>query len=295
MLFLGIGLFIRGILGEEGRRKWWFIAGGILLILAFKAYVLLCALPAILFYWVYRALPRFKALGTLLIFGALTTIVLLSAPGLRNKFVHVLSRKQYDFINVGHGGLHAQADTCFYFFTQEQIPELNIVGDSVSIEHTMHAMILKHGSIDAPIPVTLEPNNEKWFIYFRNDKSDGFIHTTMIHDSFSQLLKNIPEALLNSLFRPYFPDPGSWLKYPAMLEVFLLYAFLLFAIFRRRKLDSEQKALIWAILVFVVALSLTIGWVTPVLGAIVRYRIPAFVGLLIIALFIYQPKSKTHE
>lgn len=296
LLFLGIGLFVRGILDAvTTRKKWFLILLGAALIMSFKPYVLICAAPAILFYAVHRMLPRYKTLGALLILVVPLFIALASFSSTRERIAHVFSRKQYDFKNVGRGGLHAQGDTCFYFFEAWQIPELNIQGDSVQMPHAMDIKILKFGSIASPTPAHLKPNGETWFIYFRNDRSDGFIETQMIDDSFSQLVLNVPEALMNTLFRPYYSDPGSWLKYPAMLEVLLLFLFLILALIRRRSLPDEHKALVWALLIFVVALCLTIGWVTPVLGAIVRYRIPAFAALLIIALLFYDSKKKIHE
>jgi len=48
-------------------------------------------------------------------------------------------------------------------------------------------------------------------------------------------------------------------------------------------------------LVFAVVLLLLIGWITPVLGAIVRYRIPAYFALLIAGLLLYKKKETKHE
>ncbi len=297
LMVLGLGLFVRGVLSNDARNKKWFHAIlGCLLLLAFKPYVLFCIVPALLFYGLYTIIPRYKALTAFAIFLFLGTSVTFFFSEQREKFVHLLSRKQYDFKNVGKGGLHAESDSCFYFFKPDQISELVIEGDSVSIDKEMDALILMHGAIDEPKAVKLTPTGEKWFIYFRNDRSDGFIPTTMIDDSFGQLILNIPEALLNSLLRPHIFDPGSWLKYPAMLEILLLYGFLIYAFFHRKKLSVEEKGLIWSIVIFVVSLSLIIGWVTPVLGAIVRYRIPAFIGILLLALLIIQPKKTiNHE
>lgn len=296
LLFLGIGLFVRGVLDRlTPVRKWTFILSGALLILGFKPYVLICAIPGVLFYFLHRILPKFRVAGALLILAAPLVIGLSLMPDTRSKIAHVLSRKQYDFKNVGHGGLHAQSDTCFYFFESDQISELLISGDSVRIDKPMDAQMLAFGSTDPPTPVHLEPTGENWYIFFRNDRSDGFIETTPINDSFAQLMLNIPEALLNSLFRPFPTDPGSWLKYPAMLEVLLLYAFLIFSFFRRKILSEEHKALVISLLIFSLCLSLLIGWVTPVLGAIVRYRIPVFAALLLIGLLIYEPKKRTHD
>lgn len=293
LMFLGLGLMTRGILQRSIhlRKKTLLITTGLLLLLAFKPYVLICLIPSLTFFWLYKLIPKWKLLisFSVLVLVAGTAIMLL--PKQRSKFVHVLSYKQYDFKNVGKGGLHALSDSCFYFFEPEQIEKLIIVGDSVWINSETEAHVIYPGSIDGPIPKTLQPNGQKWLIYFRNDKSDGYIETTMINDSFKRLMFNIPEALLNSLLRPYPFDPGSWLKYPAMVEVFLLMLFLIIAIFKRRQLSSFEKGLVWSALLFAFTLALMIGWVTPVLGAIVRYRIPAFIALLLIGLILIEPKK----
>jgi hypothetical protein len=291
LMFLGLGLFVRGILQMNiGRIKRTFIlTSGLLLLLAFKPYVLICLVPSLVFYWVYTLIPKWKvaiSIGIISLIGISATFLM---PRQRSKFVHILSYKQYDFNNVGKGGLHALSDSCFYFFEQEQIDDLIIVGDSVWIDKTINAHVIYPGSIDGPIPKTLIPSGQKWLIYFRNDKSDGFIETTMINDSFKRLIFNIPEALLNSLLRPYPTDPGSWLKYPAMIEVFVLMLFMLIAILKMRPLTEFEKGLVWSALLFTFILALMIGWVTPVLGAIVRYRIPAFIALLVVGMTLIDP------
>lgn len=293
ILFLGIGFFLKGLFLQTNSWKRWFIfVLGILLIFNFKPYVLFCAIPAILFFIIYRSLPKYRLIGALLLLSIVSALLFGTSPFVRNKTAEIFSRKQYDFVNVGQGGLHAYSDSCFYFFEANQIPYLVIEGDSVSIDRTMHAKIIKPGSIDEAQPIVLQPTEEKWFIYFRNDRSDGFIQTTPIDNSFTQLILNIPQALKNSLLRPFVNDPGSWLKFPATLEVILLFGFLIYALIKRRNLDSSDQGLLWAFGIFVFCLSLTIGWVTPVLGAIVRYRIPSFIAILVIGLILIQPRKK---
>ena len=285
-MFLGIALFVRGLLGGElAKLRLIFVTLGILLLLAFKPYVLLALIPALLFYALYSVLPKLKILGASAILIGFVFAGILIFPHETDNAVHLLSRKQFDFKNVGKGGVHALADTCFYFFAPEQINELTFEGDSVSISKPTDAMILEHGSLKEPVPVRLLPTGEKWFVFFKNGKSDGYIEVTLINNSFSQLLKNIPEALCNVLLRPFFTDPGSWLKYPAIVELLLLYLFIIYAFFRRKKLTSNEVGLIIATVIFIIVLSLIIGWVTPVLGAIVRYRIPILIALLLIAVF----------
>ncbi len=295
-MFLGIALFIRGLFGaEKNGFRWTLIILGTLLLLAFKPYILLALAPALLFYGLYLIVPKFKIIVALAVLILITMGSILLLPKQTDRAVQLLSRKQFDFKNVGKGGVHVYADTCYYFFSPNQMKELIFEGDSVSISKPTDALILEHGSLNEPIPVTLQPQNQKWYVSFKNNRSDGYIDVTLINNSLKQLLFNIPEALRNTLLRPYFNDPGSWLKYPAIVELILLYLFIIYAFFRRKRLTTNEVGFLISILIFIIVLSLIIGWVTPVLGAIVRYRIPVLIALLLIALVVidFQRVKKT--
>ena len=291
-MFLGLALLARGLCYDSSvKKKWLFAIIGLFILIGFKPYVLIAIIPAGLFLFLFKYVTKRKIIASLILLMGILLIAVSLFSGQRKKTVHLLSRKQFDFKNVGKGGLHALTDSTFYFFRQNQIKNLKIEGDSVLITKEMDALILKHGSMEKPIPIHLKPTGEKWFVYFKNLQSDGFIEVTLINDSFGQLMKNIPEALINSLFRPFISDPGGWLKYPAMIETLLLFLFLIYAIINKRVLSKNKIALIVALVLFVLTLSLLIGWVTPVLGAIVRYRIPVYIALLVIAVMVIQPKK----
>lgn len=293
LMYLGLGLFVRGLIGKDPvRKKWTLLSLGLILLLSFKPYVLISLFPGIALGVLYYYLPNYKLAWSLGISVIIASVTFALLPKQRDALVHTLSHKQHDFNNVGKGGIHALSDSCFYFFPPEQMHELVIEGDSVSIKKEMDVLVLLPGEIGEPHQAHLTPDGQKWFIYFINEKSDGYIPLTPIGDSFAQLIKNIPEALINSLFRPFINDPGSWLKYPAIFEVYALFGFLAFAIVRRRKLDTITRSIILGGTAFILSLSLLIGWITPVLGAIVRYRIPTFLAILIIALLIVQPIKK---
>ena len=106
------------------------------------------------------------------------------------------------------------------------------------------------------------------------------------------MILNIPEALTNSLLRPYLNDPGKNLKFFACFETYILFAFLIIALIRRRKLGESELNFVISCLIFIISLSLIIGWTTPVLGAIVRYRMPAYYVLLLVAFILVNPIKK---
>jgi len=295
-LLLGFGLLLRSLFYQEAiRKKILFGLFGGLLILGFKPYVMFMLLPMLLFLAMARSLPRFKIIGALLILSALTTLAFTIFPKPKAKAIQTISRKQFDFVQVGRGGLHVYADSVFYYFRTDQIGALYRDHDTIWLKHDIDAKILKLGEISDPIPIHLKADGTRWIKYFENTQSNGFIPVTPINNSYAQLIANIPEALYHALIRPIPGDPGNGLNWIAFLETVLILGALIWAILQRKKLTEQEKIRTAGLLLFAVLLSLIIGWTTPVLGAIARYRIPVHIAILIIAGILYQPRSKTLE
>lgn len=298
-MMVGFCLLLRAVLGELTlkQRVWRFILGVVLMI-AFKPYVLLCLIPAVLIYcvakWVFKgriAISMLSVLGLLILF-------LTIFPKQRDKGVFYLTRKQFDFINIGSGGMHAYADTCFYFFRPDQFQylTLNRQDSSIFLTKGLDAKKVELGKALPFKDVTLQPNKKRWILYFVTDGCASYVPVTFIDGSFSQLIKNIPEAFINAAFRPFFGDPGGWLKYFAVIETLLLFGWAIFSFRYWKGASPEIRLQVITLLVFSVALLILIGWITPVLGAIVRYRIPAYMAILVASLLLFkQKKELKHE
>jgi len=299
LMIVGMCLLLRALLGElTKKQRLWRFSVGVILMLAFKPYVLFCLIPAVLIYvtikWVFKGkiiISILSVLGVVVILGAVF-------PLQREKSVFYLTRKQFDFINIGNGGMHAYADTCFYFFHPDQFQylTLNEKDSSVFLNKTVHAKQVELGKALPFKDVILHPNKDRWILYFKSDGCASNVPVTFIDGSSSQVIKNIPEAFVNAAFRPFFGDPGGWLKYFAIIETLLLFAWVIFS-FRYWKEASPQIRLqVTTLLVFSIVLLILIGWITPVLGAIVRYRIPAYMAILVASLLLFkQKKELKHE
>lgn len=291
-MFFGISLFLRALIIEmKPIRKyiWLFIASFILL--AFKPYVLVCLILALIIVALYRYVFKHKLvhLGIFVCIIAPLSAYILS--DFRDTTVHYLTRKQFDFINVGKGGLHVQSDTCFYFFQTYQYSSIEIDGYTAELKKEVDVYQYRFGSTQKPVPVHLIPNGDKWTVVYQALGCASYIELTPIDNSFSQLIKNIPEAIINAGFRPFPSDPGSKLKYLSMLEVWVLFVFLAYALLNRRSISKREKEIVLGLTLFAVFLTLLIGWTTPVLGAITRYRFPAQMAIVLIGLILLQPKA----
>jgi hypothetical protein len=289
-VFLGMSLLTRAILYETKIYKQFLYTGlSIIFLIGFKPYVLVCILLALIAFLIYRFIFRYKLIPTilLLLIAVFLGGILLEKP--RDTIVHYLSRKQFDFVNVGKGGLHVASDTCFYYFRPFQYGNLKMTGNEVRLLKPTDAYIAHFGSIQKPIPVHLVPKGEVWRRQYFTEGCRSFIETTPIMDNSKQLVRNIPEALTNSILRPFPNDPGSNLKFFSFLEVWLIFGFLAIAWIKRRKLSDSERGIIFMLAIFAFVLFLLIGWTTPVLGAIARYRFPAQLAMVLIGMILLKP------
>ncbi|MBK8365647.1 MAG: hypothetical protein IPL24_18875 [Bacteroidetes bacterium] len=106
------------------------------------------------------------------------------------------------------------------------------------------------------------------------------------------VLKNAPQAFCTTYFRPFFNDiKGNPLVLLSVLENCILFFITILTIINFKKPVLKDKGIIWAAVLFILTLYILIGLTTPVLGAIVRYKIPAlpFIGFVLIS---FSGKSK---
>jgi len=289
ILFFGISLFVRGLIYDKQIwKKCINLVLSIFILIAFKPYILICILLALGGLMVYRNIFKLKLVPTTLL---LLTLIFSFGYFFKKPIAdatHFLSRKQFDFVNVGKGGLHVIADSSFYYFQPHQYENIEIKGNQVILLKPTDAYIAHFGSIQKPTPVHLEPTGETWDIHYFAPGCASFIETTPINDDPVQLIKNVPEALVNSILRPFPTDHGSNLKFLSVIEVWLIIFFIVFAIFNRRKLNDNEKSIIFTLILFALILSLLIGWTTPVLGAIARYRFPAQLATILVGLILLK-------
>ena len=132
-------------------------------------------------------------------------------------------------------------------------------------------------------------------ISFRGRSAGSYIDIPRLDGSKMSLIRNLPVALFNSMIRPFPWDPGSWPKHILFLETFGLICLVIFAIRHRRTMTNREKALILCLLIFCICLASLIGWVTPVLGAIVRYRLPIHIAIIIVGLTLIRNGKKAIE
>jgi len=114
------------------------------------------------------------------------------------------------------------------------------------------------------------------------------IQIPILENSIKSFILNTPQALINSFLRPFIWEAHNPLAILAAIENVLVIAYITLLIFFFKKVQLNN----WILFSFSFSTSLLIliGLTTPVLGAIVRYKIPAlpFVIFAIFSFFNFE-------
>ncbi|MBI9066452.1 MAG: hypothetical protein JEZ09_04100 [Salinivirgaceae bacterium] len=111
------------------------------------------------------------------------------------------------------------------------------------------------------------------------------IEIQAIEPNLFSLIKAIPQALYNSLFRPTLFEVSNAMMLMAALENLLIVAAILLTIFYFTKRNLKNHWFLFCVSFTLILFALS-GLTTPVLGALVRYKAPALPFLAIALLFM---------
>jgi hypothetical protein len=291
-VLLGIGLILRLILLKEPlKNKITPFVISIIILICFKPYVLICLFPAFIYFAINKYVFNYKYIASIVLIFSIIVLVAILMPSKTKHFVNFATRKQFNFSNIGRGGLHIKGDTCFYYIPKTEEKNITFSKDKKHLFFKHRSRVLYYAAKNAhPTRFTyISPSTQNWIVYANDPRANSFFETTPINYSIKQMILNIPEAISNALFRPFLFDEKSKLKIPALIESFGVSLFIIICVIYRKNLTKEQLNLIQSILVFSLFLLLVIGWVTPISGAIFRYRFPVQLSFVLIGLLLINP------
>ena len=113
------------------------------------------------------------------------------------------------------------------------------------------------------------------------------LHMNPLEPNIFSFLRNLPEALFNAAFRPSIIDAQNALQWFAAFEnAFILLCFILAIALYTPQEDPIKRAAGWFCVSFVLVLFSIMGLSTPILGTLVRFRMPA-IPFLFIAFYLH--------
>jgi hypothetical protein len=110
------------------------------------------------------------------------------------------------------------------------------------------------------------------------------IYMDYLEPNLWSFIKASPKAFINTLTRPWPTELKGILFYPPLFENLFIIFILFMGWFYRKKVNPKQWKFIIFCLTFSILLFVIIGLTTPIIGAIVRYKIPAIPFLIFVAL-----------
>jgi hypothetical protein len=117
------------------------------------------------------------------------------------------------------------------------------------------------------------------------------IYMDYLEPNLWSFIKASPKAFINTLTRPWPNELKGILFYPPLFENLFIIFILFIGWFYRKKVNPQQWKFIIFCLTFSILLFVIIGLTTPIIGAIVRYKIPAIPFLIFVAL-LFLDESK---
>lgn len=129
-------------------------------------------------------------------------------------------------------------------------------------------------------------NKQHDFISMAQTMTIGsYIELPILSNGLRDIIANAPSAVIRTVLRPTVFEMGSMTMIFAAIENLLILCILAIGIFYVR-LKNINNTNVWCCLSFIIILFTLIGLTTPVLGALVRYKVPAlpFLGIMVLLL-----------
>ncbi len=296
LLIIGFIFVLRGFFDDlTFFNRVWRLTLGILLMILFKPYVLLCFLPFIGYLLLKPVFNRFSNIAFWKLYFPLLGM-LFFVTSINEKFVTSISLQQEKLMNIRDGGLFLKDnDLNDYHVYFENRSKFEIDEHIARLKEPVGVEFIPRNDRNNRQIIQLEEIGQSFQIDQLMTGQNSGIELTRIKENGWTMIKMIPEVLFNVVIRPLPHDNGSWLKYLAFLEnLFLLFWVVLGFIFVPRKLNFKEKQIVYSLIGFSFLLILIVGWTTPVLGALVRYKIPAIYALAIV-LCIKTDFKKLHS
>jgi hypothetical protein len=110
------------------------------------------------------------------------------------------------------------------------------------------------------------------------------VYVHPLDGTIGSVISAIPTAIYNCLLQPHFFRIGSIMQILVAIEnMLVLFSLIIAAVFIVKRAGDPERSLILLCLFFSFSIFAVVGITVPILGALVRYKIPGLVFLLIVA------------
>jgi hypothetical protein len=298
ILLFGLGLLLYGVMKLVVDGWSWsrllLVLISLLLLTTVKSYALAAIGLSLVAWLLSRKLkslkPAFVFIGIFTL-GTMLLVVVHQVMPSQSLFTK-MAQRQYEFYQLAEGGTYIKsAEGDSLFVAAADYEKLEFVNDrkQVKLSESVLAVNWREAKKEGASEIVLS-TNENYEVLLDYGKTGSTIETPRLEASFLSVLKASPVALLNATFRPF-----PWnIRSPFMLlsgvENLIILLLLILCVVRFR-VEALTHPVFWVAVTFSFCILILTGLVTPVVGAIVRYKVPALPFLVCALLALIDTTS----
>lgn len=297
LMIFGLGLLIYHSFRFFTDRKWWrilFLLMGAIILLFSKFYVIVGVIPPLIAALVVMKNRKYAFLKfscVLLVFFGLSLSLKWIAP--EREPLRLLANKQNDFLKMAIGGVVLINDSIEAYFPPSPKSAADIIKVNDSVYHIRRGAKYYYREYNPVFgdSVFVASNTDTSDFKLQTDipRAGSLMKVNFLQPNLRSFAKEAPKSYFNVLFRPFIWEAKNPMFFLPAMENLLFILLLLAIIFFRGKISNP--GIFGFCISFSLLLLLVIGLTTPVLGALVRYRIAAQ-PFLLIALLMLVDRTK---
>lgn len=295
ILFFGLGMFLYAYFNLSHKTRsiknvlLLLISG--LIMLSIKPYIFLLIIPALLIYFMVEKYQWKRVLLSYFLGYFFIGLIGISVGEIFPKYnlINQIATKQNNFINVAKGGVYMYDDKGEIRVPYEDKASIIFMNDTLCKLPKNTPIEFREKGSKQFVPIVYNDDTTVFKVTFNQPASGSLIHTNKLDESLISFALHVPKALYYALCKPFlFSSRNPLLLISGIENFFVLLVIIAAILFRKKQFNSNlvvfgfTSALV--ILIFV-------GITTPVMGAIVRYKIPALMFLMISVLELVDVKN----
>lgn len=228
-------------------------------------------------------------LVALIAFSSITVLALFTPYN----YFKVLVTKQVDFINMTNGGLYIINNNKMVYIPFEKREQLleQVGKSSYKVRKGSDYYYYNMPNSADTSYVYNSTDTLTYKLFSQSVPSNTNIHIPLLSPDPLSFIKNAPSALITVFVRPSIFEAKNPLVLLAAIDNAIIFLLVLFVLIYIDKKVLKEPSL-WFCLFIVVCFYILVGWVTPSLGAMVRYKSVVYPFLLIALVLLYGPDKK---
>lgn len=252
-----------------------------------KIYIFVVLFPLLVINWLVSKLngAKYFLYYVLIFVSFIVTVHMISKTSDRLNVYQLIADKQAKAISEAKGGIFLMDDVNFISINYNDSAALVSLPDSLySIKEGSSYLSWKLDNMKDTTFVTNSVDTSLYKFLYKIKPANSVIAVEKIKPSFSSVYSSVPIAIANVCFQPTLFSIKSVLQLFSWIEnMWLLLLIVIAILFFDKKIIEQKEVFMFCVLFALIQFAL-IGLTTPVIGAMVRYKVTALPFLFTICM-----------